>query len=445
MDLFEYMKEKQGEKMAPLASRLRPRTLDEIAGQEHILGKDKLLYRAIQADRISSIILFGPPGTGKTTIAKVIANTTKSNFRQINATVAGKKDMEEVVKHAKGDLALTSRKTILFIDEIHRFNKAQQDYLLPFVEDGTVVLVGATTENPFYEVNSALISRSRVFPLHPLSKEDISLLLNRALEDKERGLGSFTAQVSGEAMDFWAEYAAGDARSALNALELAVLTTPMGADGVIHVDLSVAQECIQKPALQYDQQGNGHYDTISAFIKSMRGSDPDGAMYYLAKMLYAGEDIVFIARRIMICAAEDVGLADPLALTVAVSACQAIERVGMPEARIILAQAANYVATAPKSNASYLAINKALEAVQKQPHLEVPLHLRNANYKGEKKLGIGVGYRYAHDYENHYVKQAYLPEGLAEAGFYEPTQQGYEARIQAYMKKIKGEVVPPTH
>lgn len=445
MDLFEYMKEKQGEKMAPLASRLRPRTLDEIAGQEHILGKDKLLYRAIQADRISSIILFGPPGTGKTTIAKVIANTTKSNFRQINATVAGKKDMEEVVKHAKEDLALTSRKTILFIDEIHRFNKAQQDYLLPFVEDGTVVLVGATTENPFYEVNSALISRSRVFPLHPLSKEDISLLLNRALEDKERGLGSFTAQVSGEAMDFWAEYAAGDARSALNALELAVLTTPMGADGVIHVDLSVAQECIQKPALQYDQQGNGHYDTISAFIKSMRGSDPDGAMYYLAKMLYAGEDIVFIARRIMICAAEDVGLADPLALTVAVSACQAIERVGMPEARIILAQAANYVATAPKSNASYLAINKALEAVRKQPHLEVPLHLRNANYKGEKNLGIGVGYRYAHDYENHYVKQAYLPEGLAEAGFYEPTQQGYEARIQAYMKKIKGEVVPPTH
>ncbi len=445
MDLFEYMKEKQGEKMAPLASRLRPRTLDEIAGQEHILGKDKLLYRAIQADRISSIILFGPPGTGKTTIAKVIANTTKSNFRQINATVAGKKDMEEVVKHAKEDLALTSRKTILFIDEIHRFNKAQQDYLLPFVEDGTVVLVGATTENPFYEVNSALISRSRVFPLHPLSREDISLLLNRALEDKERGLGSFTAQVSGEAMDFWAEYAAGDARSALNALELAVLTTPMGADGVIHVDLSVAQECIQKPALQYDQQGNGHYDTISAFIKSMRGSDPDGAMYYLAKMLYAGEDIVFIARRIMICAAEDVGLADPLALTVAVSACQAIERVGMPEARIILAQAANYVATAPKSNASYLAINKALEAVRKQPHLEVPLHLRNANYKGEKNLGIGVGYRYTHDYENHYVKQAYLPEGLAEAGFYEPTQQGYEARIQAYMKKIKGEVVPPTH
>lgn len=445
MDLFEYMKEKQGEKLAPLASRLRPRTLDEIAGQEHILGKDKLLYRAIQADRISSIILFGPPGTGKTTIAKVIANTTKSNFRQINATVAGKKDMEEVVKHAKEDLALTSRKTILFIDEIHRFNKAQQDYLLPFVEDGTVVLVGATTENPFYEVNSALISRSRVFPLHPLSREDISLLLNRALEDKERGLGSFTAQVSGEAMDFWAEYAAGDARSALNALELAVLTTPMGADGVIHVDLSVAQECIQKPALQYDQQGNGHYDTISAFIKSMRGSDPDGAMYYLAKMLYAGEDIVFIARRIMICAAEDVGLADPLALTVAVSACQAIERVGMPEARIILAQAANYVATAPKSNASYLAINKALEAVRKQPHLEVPLHLRNANYKGEKNLGIGVGYRYTHDYENHYVKQAYLPEGLAEAGFYEPTQQGYEARIQAYMKKIKGEVVPPTH
>ena len=445
MDLFEYMKEKQGEKMAPLASRLRPRTLDEIAGQEHILGKDKLLYKAIQADRISSIILFGPPGTGKTTIAKVIANTTKSNFRQINATVAGKKDMEEVVKHAKEDLALTSRKTILFIDEIHRFNKAQQDYLLPFVEDGTVVLVGATTENPFYEVNSALISRSRVFPLHPLSREDISLLLNRALEDKERGLGSFTAQVSGEAMDFWAEYAAGDARSALNALELAVLTTPMGADGVIHVDLSVAQECIQKPALQYDQQGNGHYDTISAFIKSMRGSDPDGAMYYLAKMLYAGEDIVFIARRIMICAAEDVGLADPLALTVAVSACQAIERVGMPEARIILAQAANYVATAPKSNASYLAINKALEAVRKQPHLEVPLHLRNANYKGEKNLGIGVGYRYTHDYENHYVKQAYLPEGLAEAGFYEPTQQGYEARIQAYMKKIKGEVVPPTH
>ena len=356
MDLFDYMRETVQETESPLASRLRPRTLEEVVGQQHIVGKDKLLYRAIKADKIGSIIFYGPPGTGKTTLAKVIANTTSAEFKQINATVAGKKDMEDVVKEAKDLLGMYRKKTILFVDEIHRFNKSQQDYLLPFVEDGTLVLIGATTENPYFEVNGALLSRSRIFELKPLEKDDIKELLRRAVTDEERGMGTYGARIDEEALEFLADVANGDARAALNAIELGVMTTERGADGTIHVDLAVAQECIQKRAVRYDKSGDNHYDTISAFIKSMRGSDPDGAVYYLARMLYAGEDIKFISRRIMICAAEDVGNADPQALTVAVSAAQAVERIGMPEAQIILAQAVTYVASAPKSNAACLAV-----------------------------------------------------------------------------------------
>ena len=352
MDLFDYMRETKKEKESPLASRLRPTTLDEVVGQQHIIGKDKLLYRAIKADKLSSLIFYGPPGTGKTTLAKVIAGTTSAEFTQINATVAGKKDMEDVVNKAKQLAGMYQKKSILFVDEIHRFNKGQQDYLLPFVEDGTIILIGATTENPYFEVNGALLSRSSVFELLPLSKEDIKTLLLRAVHDEKKGMGSFHAEITDEALDFLADIAGGDARSALNAIELGILTTERGEDGIIHITLDVASECIQKRVVRYDKTGDNHYDTISAFIKSMRGSDPDAAVYYLAKMLYAGEDIKFIARRIMICASEDVGNADPMALNVAVSAAQAVERVGMPEAQIILSQAVLYVATAPKSNSA---------------------------------------------------------------------------------------------
>ena len=347
MDLFDYMKEQNLEQEAPLASRIRPSTLEEVVGQEHIIGKDKLLYRAIKADKLGSVIFYGPPGTGKTTLAKVIANTTSSRFRQINATVAGKKDMEEVVKEAQDYLGMYGKKTILFIDEIHRFNKGQQDYLLPFVEDGTLILIGATTENPYFEVNGALISRSIIFELKPLTRENIETLLDRAVTDKEKGMGSYNAVLEMDAREFLADISGGDARAALNALELGILTTKRGEDGKIHIDLETASQCIQKRVVRYDKTGDNHYDTISAFIKSMRGSDPDAAVFYLAKMLYAGEDIKFIARRIMICAAEDVGNADPQALVVAVAAAQAVERLGMPEAQIPLAQAVTYVASAP--------------------------------------------------------------------------------------------------
>ena len=382
MDLFDYMREQNQEKESPLASRLRPAALDEVAGQQHIIGKDKLLYRAIQADKLSSIIFYGPPGTGKTTLAKVIANTTSAEFTQINATSAGKKDMEEVVQKAKDSQGMYGKKTILFIDEIHRFNKSQQDYLLPFVEDGTVILIGATTENPYFEVNGALLSRSVVFELKPLEKEDIKKILQRAVTDKEKGMGSFQAEVDEDALEFLADVANGDARAALTAIELGVLTTPRSEDGKIHITLAVASECIQKRVVQYDKTGDNHYDTISAFIKSMRGSDPDAAIYYLAKMLYAGEDIKFIARRIMICASEDVGNADPNALVLAVSAAQAVERVGMPEAQIILSQAVAYVASAPKSNASCLAIDRAMEAVKTTKTAPVPAHLQDSHYRG---------------------------------------------------------------
>lgn len=413
MDLFDYMKEQNLEREAPLASRIRPSTLEEVVGQEHIIGKDKLLYRAIKADKLGSVIFYGPPGTGKTTLAKVIANTTSSRFRQINATVAGKKDMEEVVKEAQNYLGMYGKKTILFIDEIHRFNKGQQDYLLPFVEDGTLILIGATTENPYFEVNGALISRSIIFELKPLTKENIETLLDRAVTDKEKGMGSYNAVLEADAREFLADISGGDARAALNALELGILTTKRGEDGKIHIDLETASQCIQKRVVRYDKTGDNHYDTISAFIKSMRGSDPDAAVFYLAKMLYAGEDIKFIARRIMICAAEDVGNADPQALVVAVAAAQAVERLGMPEAQIPLAQAVTYVASAPKSNAACMAVFDAMEAV-KSTKTTVPSHLQDAHYKGSKQMGHGVGYLYAHDYPNHYVEQQYMPRSFWE-------------------------------
>ena len=437
MDLFEYMRQQNMKDESPLASRLRPTTLDEIVGQQHIVGKDKLLYRAIKADKLSSIIFYGPPGTGKTTLAKVIANTTSAEFMQINATSAGKKDMEEVVAAAKNNQGMYGKKTILFIDEIHRFNKGQQDYLLPFVEDGTIILIGATTENPYFEVNPALLSRSVIFELKKLSTEDIRTLLLRAVNDTEKGMGSYHAQVDDDALEFLADMANGDARAALTAIELGILTTDRSEDGIIHITLDVASECIQKRVINYDKTGDNHYDTISAFIKSMRGSDPDAAVYYLARMLYAGEDVKFIARRIMILASEDIGNADPQALQVAVAAAQAVERLGMPEARIVLAQAVTYMASAPKSNSAINAIDKAMRVVQETKTPPVPVHLQDAHYKSAGKLGHGKGYKYAHDYKNHYVKQQYLPDGLTGEVFYEPSENGYEQQIRAYYKKIK--------
>ncbi|CCY11103.1 aTPase related to the helicase subunit of the Holliday junction resolvase [Clostridium sp. CAG:81] len=439
MDLFDYMRANTMEKESPLASRMRPTTLDEVVGQKHIIGKDKLLYRAIKADKLGSVIFYGPPGTGKTTLAKVIANTTSARFEQINATVAGKKDMEEIVKNAKDAIGMYGQKTILFVDEIHRFNKSQQDYLLPFVEDGTITLIGATTENPYFEVNNALLSRSRIFELKPLEKQDIRELVMRAVYDTEKGMGTYGADITDEAADFLADVANGDARAALNAVELGILTTDKSDDGKIHITIDVAAECIQKRVVRYDHDGDNHYDTISAFIKSMRGSDPDAAVYYLARMLYAGEDVKFIARRIMICASEDVGNADPNALVVAVSAAQAVERIGMPESQIILSQAAAYVATAPKSNAAYMGIAKAMKTVADTRTMPVPAHLQDRHYKGAEKLGHGLGYKYAHDYSNHYVTQQYLPDGMEGMRFYEPSENGYEKKIREHMEFIKRE------
>ena len=437
MDLFDYMRENSMKDNSPLAQRMRPRNLDEVVGQRHIIGPDKLLYRAIKADKLSSIIFYGPPGTGKTTLAKVIANTTSADFRQINATVAGKKDMEDVVAASKNNMGMYGRKTILFVDEIHRFNKGQQDYLLPFVEDGTLILIGATTENPYFEVNSALISRSIIFELKALEKEDILSLIHTAVYDKERGMGAYDAVIDAAAAEFLADIANGDARNALNAVELGIMSTNRADDGKIHITLEVAEECIQKRVIRYDKTGDNHYDTISAFIKSMRGSDPDAALYYLARMLYAGEDIKFIARRIMICASEDVGNADPQALVVAVSACEAVERIGMPEAQIILAQAVTYIATAPKSNAAYLGIDKAMAQVAGEKTAVIPPHLQDAHYKSAAKLGHGTGYLYAHDYPMHYVKQQYLPDTLVGRRFYEPTDNGYEKHISEHMKRLE--------
>lgn len=439
MDIFEYMRNTNMEKESPLAARLRPRTLEEVVGQQHIIGKDKLLYRAIKADKLSSIIFYGPPGTGKTTLAKVIANTTSAEFTQINATIAGKKDMEAVIEKAKDTQGMYGKRTILFIDEIHRFNKGQQDYLLPFVEDGTIILIGATTENPYFEVNSALISRSIIFELKPLEREAVQTLIKRAVYDTDRGMGAYGAIIDENAAEFLAELSGGDARHALNAVELGVMTTQRGEDGKIHLTMEVVQECIQKRVVRYDKTGDNHYDTISAFIKSMRGSDPDAAVYYLARMLYAGESVTFIARRIMICASEDVGNADPNALQVAVSASLAVERVGMPEAQIILSQAVSYVASAPKSNAAVNAVFGALQVVEETGNLPIPPHLQDAHYKGAAKLGHGTGYKYAHDYPNHYVRQQYLPYELNGKEFYKPSGNGYELKIKEHMAKIKKE------
>ncbi len=438
MDLFDYMREQNMQNESPLANRMRPKTLEEVVGQQHIIGKDKLLYRAIRADKLSSVIFYGPPGTGKTTLAKVIAGATKAEFVSINATAAGKKDMEAVVEQAKNSLGMYGKRTILFIDEIHRFNKGQQDYLLPFVEDGTIILIGATTENPYFEVNGALLSRSVIFELKSLDKEDIRILLRRAVTDEERGMGAYHAVLEPDAEDFLADISNGDARAALTAIELGVLTTERSEDGKIHITLDVAQECIQKRAVRYDKMGDQHYDTISAFIKSIRGSDPDAAVYYLARMLYAGEDIRFIARRMMISASEDVGNADPNALNVAVSAALAVERIGMPEARIILAQAATYLASAPKSNASYLAVDRATECMKQTMTAPVPVHLQDAHYKGSEKLGHGLGYLYAHNYPNHYVEQQYLPDALKDEVFYEPTEIGYEKQIKEHLQFLRG-------
>ena len=435
MDLFEYAAESRKTEEAPLAARMRPRTLDEVVGQEEIIGKGKLLYRAIQADRLSSIVLYGPPGVGKTTLAKVIANTTSADFHQVNATIAGKKDMEQVVETAKQNLGGYNRKTILFIDEIHRFNKAQQDYLLPFVEDGTLILIGATTENPYFEVNGALLSRSRIFELKPLTRENILTLIHRAFTS-DRGVKSYGADITEEAAEFLADVADGDARAALNAVELGVLTTQPSADGKIHIDLKVAEECIQKKSIRYDKTGDNHYDTIAAFIESMCGSDADAAIYYLARMLSAGEDVKFIARRMMIAASEEVGNADPMAICVAAAAAQAVERTGMPEGRIILAQAAAYIASAPKSNSAYLGIDKAMQVVRETGNLPIPPYLQDSSYKGAAKLGRGVGYKYAHNYPNHWVEQQYLPDAIKDMRFYEPNDIGHEQVFKEYFRKI---------
>ena len=411
-NLIDIIKKRNIEKEAPLAARLRATTLDEVVGQEEILGKDKLLYKMIKTDSISSIIFYGPPGTGKTTIARVIANTTKSDFISINATNASKDDMKEVVACAKNN-SINKLRTILFIDEIHRFNKAQQDYLLPFVEDATLILIGATTENPYFEVNSALLSRSRIFELKPLTMEAIKLLINRAIYDKEKGLGAFDMSIDDTAVDFLAMMSNGDARIALNAIELASRTI----DGK-HITLDIAKDCIGKHGYSYDNDSDNHYDTISAFIKSMRGSDPDAAVYYLARMLKAGEDIKFIARRMMILAAEDIGLADPNALVVASAAATAVEKVGLPESNLILSEACIYLAKAKKSNACYLAIEDAQSEVENTGNLPIPKHLQDAHYKGAEKLNRGIGYKYPHDYPEHYVAQQYLPDEIVDKKFY---------------------------
>jgi len=438
MNLFDIAREKKLEKEAPLAARMRPKTIEDVVGQSHIIGTDKLLYRAIKADQLSSIIFYGPPGTGKTTLARVIANTTASIFRQLNATIAGKKDIQEMVAEAKDALGISGKRTILFIDEIHRFNKAQQDALLPFVEDGTVILIGATTENPYFEVNGALVSRSRVFELKSLEKEDIKKLILRAIESEENYLRA-EVLIDEDALDFMADVANGDARAALNAIELGALTTEVNEKGQVHIDIKTAEECIQKRAIQYDKAGDKHYDTISAFIKSMRGSDPDAAIYYLARMIYAGENPRFIARRVMICASEDVGNADPRALQVAVAAAQAADYIGFPEAQIILAQAVAYVACAPKSNASMKAIFAAMDDVKHIQIDTIPAYLQDAHYKSASKLGRGIGYEYAHDYDNHYAGQQYLPDELKDRVYYEISEQGYEKKLKAWMNYIREE------
>ncbi len=423
------------EKIQPLAYRMSPRTIEEFVGQNHIIDKDKMLYRMIKADRITSIILYGPPGTGKTSLARIIANTTESSFEKLNAVTSGVADIKRIAADTRNTMLNPKGRTVLFIDEIHRFNKSQQDALLPFVEDGSIVLIGATTENPFFEVNKALISRSTVFMLKPLEHKDIKKLIITAINDKERGLGTYNINISEDALDYLCEVCSGDARTALNSIELAVLTSELDENGIIDINLNTIEECVQKKAIRFDKNGEEHYDNISAFIKSMRGSNPDATVFYLARALYAGEDVEFLARRIIICASEDVGMANPTALQVAVAAAQAVKMIGMPESRIILAHAAVTVACSPKSNSAYMAINKALSDVETKNTGSVPMHLRNAAAKGMEQLGYGKGYKYAHDYENNIVKQEYFPDEMLGTLYYNPTANGYEAKIKAWLEK----------
>lgn len=438
MDLFEAGRQNHMKKEAPLAVRMRARTLDEFVGQNEIVGKGKLLRRAIEADKLSSVIFYGPPGTGKTTLARVIANTTRAFFEQLNAVTSGVADIKRVAKSAGDRLGMYSQRTILFIDEIHRFNKSQQDALLPFVEDGTVILIGATTENPYFEVNAPLLSRSRVFRFNHLNDAEIARVVNLALQDEERGLGQYRVDVKEEALNHIVNIANGDARSALNAIELAVLTTPPGEGGVREITLEVAEESIQKRSVTYDKSGDQHYDVISAFIKSLRGSDPDAALHWLARMIYAGEDPRFIARRLLVHAAEDVGMADPNALVVAMSAANALEYIGMPEARLPLAEAVIYIATAPKSNAVIKAIDSALGDIEKKKIGTVPVHLRDAHYKGAAKLGHGREYKYPHHFEGNYVEQQYMPDELLGTAYYHPYDSGYEEKIRRRLAELKG-------
>lgn len=433
-DFFDLLEEKN--KMSPLASKMRPSTLDEIVGQQHIIGKGKLLYRAIVADKLGSVILYGPPGTGKTTLAKVIANTTNCIFRQINATNAGKKDIEAVVSEAKAAIATANRRTILFIDEIHRFNKGQQDYLLPFVEDGTITLVGATTENPYFEVNTALLSRCRIFALQPLAKDDLIALIDRALTDKEKGLGNETITIEDDAKSFLADIADGDARAVLNALELAWLTTEPESDGSMRITLEVAEECIQKKAIRYDRDGDNHYDAISAFIESMKHTEPDATLYYLARMLVAGEDIKYIARRICVCASEDVGLANSNALVVATNAMLAIERIGMPEAAKILAHAALYVCCCPKSDTVY-GIGHAMRDVEKTGNIPIPPFLQDSSYSGAKNLGRGIGLDNVHASKNHYSGKKCMPKELQDRTYFKLSGTGAEKRIEEFLSFLR--------
>ncbi|NLX61680.1 MAG: replication-associated recombination protein A [Tissierellia bacterium] len=436
MDFFTLNMENQLEKEAPLADRMRPKSLDEFVGQSHILEKGKILWRLIKADRINSMILYGPPGVGKTTLAAIIANSTHKDFQKLSAVTSGVKEVREIIKAAEENLKVYNKRTILFIDEIHRFNKAQQDALLPYVERGIIILIGATTENPYFEVNKALLSRMMVIPLYSLSRNEIGLLIARALRDKKRGLGKYNVKIDKEAMDYLITISDGDGRVALNSLEIAVLSTPADGKGIINIDLETIKESLLVKTVKYDKSSDEHYDTISAFIKSMRGSDPDATLYWLAKMIEAGEDPKFIARRIIIAASEDVGNADPQALNIAVSAFNAVNVVGMPEGRIILAQAACYVACAPKSNACYVGINKALEDIKNKPIGKVPTHLKDASYQGAKKLGYGIDFKYPHDYENSYVKQQYLPNEFKDVKYYMPTNNGYERIIRENMSKL---------
>ncbi len=445
MNLFEAVEQEQRDRVAPLPVRMRPRSLDEFVGQRHFLAPGKLLRRLLEADRLSSALFYGPPGTGKTTLARIIANYTQASFRQVSAPGTGVKEVREILEQAKGDLSATGRRTVLFIDELHRFNRAQQDVLLGDVEDGLVILIGATTENPFFAVNSPLISRSQIFQFEALSEEDIKVLLRRALRDEARGMGRYRAEVTDDAIDHLATTCDGDARRALMALEVAILSqlrheghadeaASSGSRGPIVIDRDVAAESIQRKAIEYDGTGDSHYDAASALIKSMRGSDPDATVYWLARMLAAGEDPRFVARRIAICAAEDIGNASPMALVLADAAARVTEFVGMPECQLPLAQAAIYLACAPKSNASALAIWSAMDDVKNARTLPVPKHLRDAHYRGAKRLGHGEGYRYAHDHDGGIVEQDYL--GVDKV-YYEPTERGHEAKMAAYLAKFK--------